>query len=51
MEDNLKNITKHTISQQPWITSKTSHLQNLLKTKKKKKNTFNVSQALKIKKL
>ena len=51
MEDDLKKVTKHRKSQSPWITSKTSHLQNLLKTKKKKKNTFNVSQALKIKKL
>ena len=48
----MKKVTKHRISQPPWITSKTFHLQNLLKTKeKKKKNTFNVSQALKIKKL
>ena len=53
MEDNLKKVTKHRMSQPPWITSKTFHLQNLLKTKKqrKKKNTFNMSQALKIKKL
>ena len=52
MEDNLKKVTKHRMSQPPWITSKTSYLQNLLKIKKrKKKNTFNVSQALNNKEL
>ena len=52
VEDNLKNVTKHRMSHPAWITSKRSHLHNLLKTvKKNKKNTFNVSQALKIKKL
>ena len=50
MEDDLKKVTKHRKSQSPWITSKTSHLENLLKTKKKK-NTFKVSQALQTKKL
>ena len=52
MEDNSKKVTQHRMSLPPWITSKTSHLQMLLKTKKKKKkNTFNVLQALTIKKL
>ena len=51
MVDNFKKVTIHGMSLPPWITSKTSHLQNFLKAKKKKKNTFNVSQALKIKKL
>ena len=54
MEDNLKKVTTHRMYQASWITNKTSRLQNLLKTKtkkKKKKNNFNVSQALKIKKL
>ena len=51
MDENLEKVTAHRASQAPWISKHTSHLKNILQTKKRVKKKFSVAHSIKIKKL
>ena len=51
MDENLEKVTAHRASQAPWISKHTSHLKNILQTKKRAKKKFSVAHSIKIKRL
>ena len=51
MDENLEKVTAHRASQAPWISKHTSHLKNILQTKKRANKKFSVAHSIKIKRL
>ena len=51
MDENLEKVTAHRASQAPCISKHTSHLKNILQTKKRAKRKFSVAHSIKIKRL
>ena len=51
MDEKLEKVTAHRASQAPWISKHTSHLKNILQTKKRRKKKFSVAHSIKIKRL
>ena len=51
MDENLEKVTAHRASQAPWISKHTSHLKDILHTKKRAKKKSSVAHSIKIKRL